>query len=320
MGLAGAAMVWPASVAAQQRSVAVIGFLNAGSPETSADQVDAFRKGLAQMGYVEGKNLAIEFRWAEGDYDRLPLLAAELVRQGVAVIAATGGSAPAGAAKSATAAIPIVFTGGGDPIELGLVSSLSRPEANVTGATNVSTRLGSKRFGLLHELLPHASPIGFLVDSRAPSSEAEIADTEQAARGVGHPIQVVTASSDRDFEPAFASLARDRAGGALVGSSAVFTRGRVQLVALAARHKIPTIYSFREFTAAGGLMSYGPSIAEGYYQAGLYTGKILRGAKPADLPLVQSAKFELVINLTTAKALGLSVPPSLLARADEVIE
>jgi putative ABC transport system substrate-binding protein len=321
MLLGGAAAAWPFTARAQQTAkLPTIGFLNGGSPDGFAPMVAAFRQGLNEAGYVEGQNVAIEFRWAEGRNDRLPALAADLVNRHVAVIAAT--SMPAAlAAKAATTTIPIVFEGGADPVEFGLVASLNRPGGNVTGITNFSGSTAAKIFELLHELIPNSGMIAVLLNPTSPSLSLSIArDAEAARRALGRQIQILNASTGDEIDAAFATLAKLRAGALLIGGDAFFTSRSVHLAMLAARYGIPAIYNAPEFPAAGGLMSYGASITDAYRQTGIYTGKVLKGAKPADLPILQPTKFKLVINLRTAKALGLNLPDKLLALADEVIE
>jgi putative ABC transport system substrate-binding protein len=297
----------------------VIGFLNGASPDGYAPMVAAFRHGLNETGYVEGRNVAIEFRWAEGQNDRLPALAADLVSRQVAVMAAT--SVPAAlAAKASTTTIPIVFEGA-DPVELGLVASLNRPGGNVTGVSNFTAAMAAKAFELLHGLIPNAGLIAVLVNPTSPNLAASTTkDTESAGRALKQQIRIFNASTADEIDTALAALAQQRAGALLIGGDAFFTSRRVQLAILAARYGLPAIYNTRDFPAAGGLMSYGGSLSDAYRQTGVYIGKILRGAKPADLPVWQPTKVELVINLRTAKTLGLTVPPTVLARADEVIE
>jgi len=321
VALLGGAAAWPLAARAQQQAMPVIGFLSSSSPDLYAGYLGALREGLRDMGYVEGQNLAIEYRWAEGDNNRLPALAAELVRRDVKVIA-VGGSTPAAlAAKAATATIPIVFQVGVDPIAAGLVASLGRPGGNVTGLTTLNIELGRKRLELLREVLPAATSIALLVNPTSPLiAETITRETQATARNLGLELHVVQAGSERDFEAAFAKLARSRVGGLVIAPDALFISLNQQLGALALRHGVPAITQYREFAAAGGLMSYGGSNADAYRLAGVYTGRILNGEKPADLPVQQSTKVELILNLKTAKALGLTVPPTLLVAADEVIE
>ena len=316
----GGAAAWPIAVRAQQPAMPVIGFLDAGSAAERADVVAAFRKGLAEAGFVEGQNVTLEFRWAQNQYDQLPVLAADLVRRRVDVIAATGGPA-ALAAKAASATIPIVFRLAVDPIAAGLVASLSHPGGNVTGVTTLNLEVGPKRLEFLHELVPTATIMAALVNPTNPSN-AEILsrDLQATARLVGLQLHLLHASSDADIDAAFATLTELRAGGLVIGTDAFFTDRNEKLAALALRYRIPTISQAREFVAAGGLMSYGGSFADSYRLAGVYTGRILKGEKPADLPVQQATKLELFVNIKTAKALGVEVPPTLLALADEVIE
>ena len=317
--IGGAAAAWPLVARAQQPAMPVIGYLYTGSPGPSERSVAVFRASLAEAGYVEGRNVTIEYRWAEGQYDRLPALAAELVRRQVAVIAAP--TIPAAlAARAATATIPIVFSAAGDPVKLGLVGSLARPGGNATGVNFFQAELGAKQLGLLRDLLPTAARIGLLVNPANANVEGVTKDVTAAAAALGVQIDVVQALDSREIESAFATLVRSKADALLVGADAFFFNRRVHLAILATRHAIPAVYFNREFAEAGGLMSYGTSLTEIYQQLGVYTGRILKGAKPAELPVVQSTKFEFVINLPTARALGLEIPPMLLARADEVIE
>ena len=297
----------------------MIGFLNGGGPDRSVRIMAAFREGLAETGYLEGQNLTIEYRWAEGHYDRLPALAADLVSRKVDVILAGGGTPATHAAKSATSTIPIVF-GAGAPIEFGLVSGLARPGGNLTGVSSLVVELNPKRFELLRELVPQARVIGMLVNPNNPASERVTRDVQEAARADGVQLVVLKASSESEIDTAFASVVQRQVGALLVATDPFISGRNEQVTALAARHGIPAIYGWRDFTAAGGLISFGPSRVTSYRQIGVYAGKILKGARPADLPVLQPAIFELVINTKTAKALGLAVPQSLLARADELIE
>ena len=317
--IGGTAVAWPLGARAQQPGMPVIGYLNAGSPGRSAPRVAVFDQGLAEAGYVEGRNVAIEYRWAEGQYDRLQALAEELVRRQVAIIVAAPTPA-ALAAKTATATIPIVFSAAGDPVKLDLVGSLARPGGNATGVNFFQAELGAKQLGLLHELVPTAARIGLLVNPANANVEGVTQDVTAAAAVFGVRIDIVQARDSREIEAAFATLVRNRADALVVGGDSFFTSRRLQLATLATRHAIPATYFVREFAEAGGLMSYGTSVTDIYRQLGVYTGHILKGAKPAELPVVQSTKFELVINLPTARALGLIIPPGVLAIADEVIE
>jgi ABC-type uncharacterized transport system substrate-binding protein len=318
--LVGAAAAWPLAARAQQPGTLVIGFLDSKSPDDSAHIVAAFRRGLNGSTFIEGQNVAIEFRWAQNQYDQLPALAADLVRRRVDVIAATGGPA-ALAAKAASATIPIVFRLAADPIAAGLVASLSRPGGNITGVTSLNLEVGPKRLEFLHELVPTATIMAALVNPTNPINAERLSrDLQATARLLGLQLHLLHASSDADIDAVFATLTELRAGGLVIGTDALFTSRDEKLAALALRYRIPTIYQWREFVAAGGLMSYGGSFADSYRLAGVYTGRILKGEKPADLPVQQATKLELFINLKTAKALGITVPPTLLALADEVIE
>lgn len=319
--LGGSAVAWPLVARAQQTMMPVVGFLSSRSPDDSKRLVAAFRTGLQTGGgFVEGENVAIEYRWAEGQYGRLPGLAADLVRRGVAVLVATGGEPSALAAKAATSTIPIVFTTGGDPVKFGLVASLNRPGGNATGVSLLTEAPEGKRLGLLKELAPNAVVFGVLIDPNYPGHEAHKRDVQEAARAIGRQIQFANARDDRELEAAFATLVEQGATALLVTADPFFDTKRARIVALAAQFKLPTIYQLRDYVLAGGLMSYGISITDGYRQVGIYAGQILKGAKPADLPVYQSIKFELVINLKTAKALGIKISDNLLSIADEVIE
>jgi len=315
----GVAAAHPFAAYAQQPTVPLVGFLHSGSAKPNEILVAAFRDGLKETGYIEDKNVTIEFLWADGRYDRLPELAADLVRRKVAVIFGAGPPA-AHAASAATKAIPVVFVSGDDPVKSGLVASLNRPGANVTGAAMFTGQLAAKQLGLLRELVPKAALVTMLVNPRNPLTEAAIADFRAAAAVTGHQIQIVNAGDEGEINKAFATIRELRADALIVGADPYFFARSEQLVALEARYSVPAIFEFREFALAGGLMSYGASIRDGYRQAGVYTGRILKGASPADLPVLQPTKFELVINLKTAKALGVAPSPGLLAIADEVIE
>jgi putative tryptophan/tyrosine transport system substrate-binding protein len=318
--LGSAAAAWPLAARSQQAALPVVGYLNFGSPEADASRLTGLRRGLNQSGYVEGRNLVIEYRWAGNQVDRLPALAADLVKLRVAVIVAPGVASTL-AAKAATTSIPIVFGISNDPVRLGLVASLNRPGGNLTGFNSFSSELGAKALALLHELVPGIATIGFLENPNNPRFEAYYErDVLAAATVIGLKIQVLKARTDREIDAAFVSLVQARTGALLVGGDVLFNNRTEQLVALAARHAIPTMYPVREFVVAGGLISYGTSLIETYRQVGLYTGRILKGEKPADLPVIQATKIELIINLKTAKTLGLEVPAKLLALADEVIE
>jgi putative ABC transport system substrate-binding protein len=318
--LGGAAATWPMPARAQQPAKPVIGFLNPSSPDTYADRLRAFRQGLKEAGYVDGENVAIEYRWAEGQYNRLPTLAADLVRRQVAVIVATGGTVTPLAAKAATTSIPTVFIVPGDPVKLGLVASLARPDNNLTGINVFNLELTAKRLELLRQLVPWAARVGVLVNPANASTESTLRDVEAAARTMGLQIQIRNASTSLEINAAFAGFGRERPDVLFVGGDPFFNSRRVQFATLTAHYSLPTAFTSREYAEAGGLMSYGASFTESFRQAGAYVGRILKGAKPADLPVVQPTKFELVINAEIARMLGLTVPPTLLATADEVIE
>jgi len=317
--LLGGAAVWPCVVVAQQPAMPVIGFLHGASPEGYAPMLDGFRSGLAQSGYVEGQNVTIEYRWAEGHYDRLPVLAAELVHRQVAGIV-TGGTPAALAAKGATSTIPIVINVGIDPVQFGLIASLNRPGGNVTGLAILTAELAAKRLELLHEVLPTTTVVALLVNPTTPLTEAEMRGARDAARSLGLQLHVLNASTESEIDTAFGTLVDLSAAALVVSVDTFLNNQRAQIVALAARHAVPAIYGVREFATSGGLMSYGNDLADAYRQSGIYATKILKGAKPADLPVQQVVRVEFVINLKSAKTLGLTFPITLLGRADEVIE
>ena len=318
--LGGAAAAWPFAVRAQQPALPVIGFLGDATQSAYASYVDGFRRGLVDAGQVEGRDVTIELHWLEGRSDRAPVLAEELVRRRVAVIVVAGGTADVLAAKAATTTIPIVFAIGGDPVKFGLVASFNRPGGNVTGVSFLANLLATKQFEVLHEAVPKAAAIGLLVNPANPNAEPDTRELRSAAAALALKLLVISARDEGEIDTAFATLAKQGAGAVLFSPDALFGGRRDKIVAQAARYALPTIYLVREYAMAGGLMSYGPNLAEAYRQAGVYAGRILKGEKPSDLPVIQPTRFDLVINLKTAKALGLTVPPTLLARADEVIE
>jgi putative tryptophan/tyrosine transport system substrate-binding protein len=318
--IGGAAATWPFAARAQQAAMPVIGYLSSASPDRDAGRLRAFRQGLRETGFIEGRNVAIEYRWADEQHDRLPVLAADLVHQQVAIIAQAGHVLGVFAAKAATTTIPIVFVTGVDPVGLGLVASLSRPGVNLTGVTTLGIELEPKRLELLHGLIPAARTVGALVNRMHPIAEAQSSELQAAARALGLKLQVLDASTERDFDAVFARLAELQADGLVIATDGFFISQSVHLARLAVRHAMPAIFQLRTFAAAGGLMSYGGDFAEMYRQSGVYVGRILKGEKPVDLPVQQVTRVELVLNLKTAKTLGLEIPPSLLARADEVIE
>jgi putative ABC transport system substrate-binding protein len=317
--LIGGAAAWPLAARAQQPAMPVVGFLGSGSPGQDENRARTFRQGLNDAGYVEGRNVAIEYRWAAGQNDRFPFLAADLVRRQVSVIAAIGGPNSALAAKAATSTIPIVFQTGVDPVALGLVASLNRPGGNATGVTNMQMEVSAKRLALLHELLPRAARFAVLVNPNSRNAKFEITEAQAAGSAIGREIDVLTAGTGREIDMAFASIVQKGTDALVVGPHSFFLSRRSQLLTLAARHALPTIFPFRDFTEAGGMMSYGSGFDD-FRQVGIYTGRILKGEKPTELPVMQASKFDFIINLQTAKALGIDIPPTLLALADEVIE
>ena len=318
--LGGAAAAWPLAARAQQSALPVIGYLSSRSHESDAPYIDAFRQGLKGVGYVEDQNVRIEYLWADGQYDRLPAMAADLVRRQVAIIATSGGVTSARAAKAATPTIPIVFVIGGNPVKFGLVASFNRPGGNITGVSTYNLEVGTKELEFLHELVPKVSVIAMLVNPNNPSAASQLTDIQAAAQAIGLEVVILRASTEHDINAAFASLIEQHMGALFISTDAFFSSQRDQLAALALRHKVPTIYASRQYAEAGGLISYAPSQADASRQQGVYVGEILKGAKPTELPIMQPTKFELVINLKTAKALGLTVPQTLLVAADEVIE
>jgi putative ABC transport system substrate-binding protein len=317
IGAAASSASWHLAAGAQESAMPVIGFMNLSTARAFMEA--AFRQGLRETGYIEGQNVTTVYHWADGRDDRLPALAADLMRRRVSVIAA-GGTPAALAAKGATATIPIVFETAGDPVKLGLVASLNRPGRNITGVTQLSSELVAKRLGLLHDLIPAATMIGFLVNPTDPRAETQTREMQEAAQALGLQIQVLNASTEAEISTALATLSEFRAGALLVGTGDLFSRQPERIPALAARQGVPAIYQYREYAAAGGLISYGTSLTDSYRQVGIYTGRVLKGEKPADLPVMRATKFELVINLKTVRTLGLTIPPGMLAIADEVIE
>jgi len=320
ISLVGGAAAWPLAARAQQPAMPVIGFLGVPSAEPYVPRVAAIHQGLKEVGYVEGRNVRFEYRWADDHYDRLPALAADLVDRHVSVIVPIGGAPATVAAKAATTTIPIVFDLGADPVKLGLVGSLGRPEGNVTGVAMMAVELEAKRLELLHELVPTAALIAFLVNPSNPQTETQLQDAQKAARAIGQRLLIVKASTEREIETAFTTLVQERADALLVGADVTFTSQVILLVLLTTRHAVPTVYPFRSSVDAGGLISYGANLLDSYRLTGVYAGRVLKGEKPADLPILQPTKFELVINLKAARVIGITIPATLLARADEVIE
>jgi putative tryptophan/tyrosine transport system substrate-binding protein len=317
--LAGATAAWPRAARAQQPAMPVVGYLGARNAAGDASYIEAFRQGLGESGFILGQNVAIEFRWADGQYNRLPAFAAELVRRRVNVLVTAGGAA-APVAKAATSTIPIVFSTGSDPVNVGLVQSLNRPEGNLTGATTLDRELGAKRLGLLRDVVPGDAPFALMIDQRELDADSQIVDVQEAARQIGRKLLVLRVRTDADIEAAFATMVERLVGGVLINGSASLEARSGLIVALATRHGLPAVYNVRQWAAVGGLMTYSTSFTDSYHKVGVYTGRILKGAKPADLPVLRPTKFELVINLNTAKALKLTIPPGILAIADEVIE
>jgi putative ABC transport system substrate-binding protein len=317
--LIGGAVAWPATARAQQPTMPVVGYLGARNAAGDASYIEAFRQGLAESGFILGQNVAIEFRWADGQYNRLPAFAAELVRKRVNVLVTAGGAA-APVAKAATSTIPIVFSTGSDPVNVGLVQSLNRPGGNLTGVTTLDRELGAKRLGLLRDMVPGDATLALLIDPREADADTQIANVQEAARQIGRKLLVLRVSTDADIEAAFATMVERLVGGVLINGLATLEARGGLIVALATRHGLPAIYTVREWAVVGGLMTYSTSFTDSYHKVGVYTGRILKGAKPADLPVLRPTKFELVINLNTAKALKLTIPPGILAIADEVIE
>jgi putative ABC transport system substrate-binding protein len=317
--LAGATAAWPRAARAQQPAMPVVGYLGARNAAGDANYIEAFRQGLGESGFILGQNVAIEFRWADGQYNRLPAFAAELVRRRVNVLVTAGGAA-APVAKAATSTIPIVFSTGSDPVNVGLVQSLNRPEGNLTGATTLDRELGAKRLGLLRDVVPGDATLALMIDPREADADNQIADVQEAARQIGRKLLVLRVRTDADIETAFATMVERLVGGVLINGLATLEARSGLIVALATRHGLPAIYTVREWAVVGGLMTYSTSFTDTYHKVGVYTGRILKGAKPADLPVLRPTKFELVINLNTAKALKLTIPPGILAIADEVIE
>jgi putative tryptophan/tyrosine transport system substrate-binding protein len=320
IALLGAAAAWPLAARAQQPAMPVVGFLGAPSAAPYARYIAAVHQGLNEVGYIERQNVAMEYRWADSQYDRLPVLAADLVSRRVAVIVPIGGAPAVLAAKAATSSIPIVFNVGADPIQLGLVSNFNRPGGNITGVAMMTLEMETKRLELLHELAPASAPIAILLNPSNAQAQSQEREIQRAAGVIGRQVLVLNAGTEQEIEKAFAALVRERAGALLVGADTFFVSQAVLFVVLTARHAIPTIYPFRSYVDAGGLMSYGTSLLDAYRLTGVYTGRVLKGEKPADLPIVQPTKFELALNLKTARAVGISIPPTVLARADEVIE